>query len=80
MRDSRLKVVAIALGMLVLVLAGGWLYLRSSLPKTSGAVSLAGLDGQVEIVRDADGVPHIFASTDNDAFFALGYEIGRAHV
>ena len=73
MRDSRLKVVAIALGMLVLVLAGGWLYLRSSLPKTSGAVSLAGLDGQVEIVRDADGVPHIFASTDNDAFFALGY-------
>ncbi len=73
MRDSRLKVVAIMLGILVFVLAGGWLYLRSSLPKTSGAVSLAGLDGQVEIVRDADGVPHIFASTDNDAFFALGY-------
>ena len=46
MRDSRLKVVAIALSMLVLVLAGGWLYLRSSLPNNSGAVSLAGLDGR----------------------------------
>jgi len=65
--------VPLLLGLLALVLAGVFLYLRSSLPKTSGTVSLAGLHGQVEIVRDVDGVPHIFASTDSDAFFALGY-------
>ncbi len=58
---------------IVLLLIGGFLYLRSSLPKTRGTVTLAGLNGQVEIVRDADGVPHIFAATDHDAYFALGY-------
>jgi penicillin amidase len=31
------------------------------------------LDGQVEIVRDRWGVPHIFATNDRDAFLALGY-------
>ena len=34
---------------------------------------MAGLTEAVEIVRDADGVPHIFAETDADAFFGLGY-------
>ena len=73
MANSRWKVVPLLLGLLVLVVAGIFLYLRSSLPKTSGTVSIAGLHGQVEIVRDVDGVPHIFASTDSAAFFALGY-------
>ncbi|MFQ5577582.1 MAG: penicillin acylase family protein [Anaerolineae bacterium] len=59
--------------LIALVLIAGFVYLRSSLPKTQGAIRLAGLDGQVEIVRDAGGVPHIFAATDHDAFFAMGY-------
>ncbi|RME62871.1 MAG: penicillin acylase family protein, partial [Caldilineae bacterium] len=58
---------------LVIVIAGGWFYLRTSLPRTSGTVQVSGLDGPVDIVRDADGVPHIFATTDRDAVFALGY-------
>ncbi len=69
-------IVRIFIGLvLILVVAGllAFAYLRSSLPKTSGTVKLAGLDGQLEIVRDKDGVPHIFAATDHDAFFALGY-------
>ncbi len=45
----------------------------STLPKTSGEVSLAGLAGEVEIFRDENGVPHIFADTANDAYFGLGY-------
>jgi penicillin amidase len=49
--------------LLVVVILGGWLYLRTSLPKTSGSVQLSGLDGPVEVVRDKDGVPHIFAGT-----------------
>ncbi len=59
--------------LLLVVILGGWLYLRTSLPKTSGSIQLSGLDGPVEVVRDEDGVPHIFASTDHDAIFALGY-------
>jgi len=27
---------------------------------------------QVEIIRDSSNIPHIFASKDEDAFFALG--------
>ncbi len=49
------------------------LWLRGSLPTTAGTVELAGLTGKVDIIRDADGVPHIFADTDADALFALGY-------
>lgn len=32
-----------------------------------------GLGGDVEIVFDRDGLPHIFASSEEDAFYAVGY-------
>src|SRR2546425_13143330 len=34
---------------------------------------LPGLDGDVTVLRDTWGVPHIFATTDHDLFFALGF-------
>ena len=34
---------------------------------------LRGLDGPVEIMRDRFGVPHCWAPTEHDAFFAQGY-------
>src|SRR5262249_15832536 len=34
---------------------------------------VAGVSAPVDIVRDADAVPHIFASTKRDALFGLGY-------
>jgi penicillin G amidase len=55
-------------------LAGGaYLYLRQSLPKTDGEVAVAGLSDRVEILRDGYGVPHIFATSVEDAHFALGF-------
>ena len=36
-------------------------------------LTLAGLAGTVTILRDTYGVPHIFATTNHDLFFALGY-------
>ncbi len=57
----------------LLITLGGYLFLRRSLPQTSGTIQVAGLDGPVEITRDADGVPHIVATTDHDAYFAMGY-------
>ena len=68
-----LRILLVVILLVLVVLTGGYFYLRRSLPTTSGTVTLNGLDGQVEIVRDADGVPHIFATTDHDAFFAQGY-------
>src|ERR1700693_584781 len=37
------------------------------------AIRIPGLDQQVEILRDRWGVPHIYASTTHDLFFAQGY-------
>ncbi len=34
---------------------------------------LPGLDGQIQIIRDNMGVPHIFASTEHDLYLACGY-------
>jgi len=44
-----------------------------SLPRFSGTHRMAGIDARVEIVRDAHGIPRIFAKTPHDAWFALGY-------
>jgi penicillin amidase len=55
------------------LLACGYLYLRQSLPKTSGEVRLAGLARGVDVLRDRYGIPHVFAGSPQDAVFALGY-------
>ncbi|MCB0044214.1 MAG: penicillin acylase family protein [Caldilineaceae bacterium] len=63
----------VLLAALIIGLAGGYFYLRTSLPKTTGTVQIARLEQPVEIIRDEYGVPHIFAATDHDAVMALGY-------
>jgi penicillin G amidase len=46
---------------------------RRSFPQVDGEIQLAGLDGEVNIYRDGYGVPHIYASSLHDLFFAQGY-------
>ena len=46
---------------------------RRRLPKIEGSLSLPGLDAPVEIIRDRWGVPHIYAATPHDLFFAQGF-------
>ena len=58
---------------MVVLLAGGYLYLRQSLPQTAGEIRLAGLRAPAEILRDRYGIPHIFAASPEDASFALGF-------
>ena len=55
------------------VAAGGYLWLRSSLPQTDGTLAVPGLSAAVTITRDAHGIPTIKAQTDADAAFALGF-------
>jgi len=55
------------------VIVAGFFWLRTSLPKTDGVVEVEGLSRSVEIIRDGNGIPHIFAANDRDAAFALGY-------
>ena len=67
------RIAALALVSLLLLLAGlFFLYRSASLPRMSGALRMAGLQATVDIVRDAEGVPHIYAKSAHDAYFALG--------
>jgi len=52
---------------------GGYLWLRTSLPQTTGELVLRGFAAPVEIMRDGNGVPHIFAKNAADAYRALGF-------
>ena len=79
-------VLARGLGLLVILAvilgAAGAFYFKSylpgtvapkSFPQTNGEIQLAGLNGPVDIYRDRMGIPHIYATTPHDLFFAQGY-------
>ncbi|MHA1108270.1 MAG: penicillin acylase family protein, partial [Alphaproteobacteria bacterium] len=60
--------------LVVLVAIGGfYLWLRTSLPTTDGAVRVNGISGDVTIARDDHGIPRIKAATEEDAYFGLGF-------
>jgi penicillin G amidase len=50
-----------------------WAYLDASLPKIDGEVTVPGVAAPVEILRDAEGVPHLYARSEHDGWFAMGY-------
>ncbi|MFL6288387.1 MAG: penicillin acylase family protein [Actinomycetes bacterium] len=76
-RRKWLETLVVVVGVLALLaivatVAAGWLVQRS-FPQTTGEVSLPGLDGPVEVLRDDLGVPTIEATTSHDLFYAQGY-------
>jgi penicillin G amidase len=46
---------------------------RASLPDTSGSVELPGLTGDVTVMRDGSGIPHVFGDSLTDLARAQGY-------
>jgi len=60
-----------------LAIAAGVLWLRSAektaLPVLDGELQLSGLSAPVTVRRDAHGVPHIEAASQDDLFLAQGY-------
>jgi penicillin amidase len=65
-------VMAIVVVSIVLALLGTYTT-RRSFPQVEGDLKLPGLDAEVNIYRDEYGIPHIYASTLHDLFFAQGY-------
>ena len=47
--------------------------LRAALPPLDGTLRLPGLTAPVEVLRDPEGVPHIRAANQRDAFLAQGF-------
>ena len=66
----------IALTLAVVLAVAGvvmFFWFRTSLPRLDGSVTVAGIEKAVSIVRDGRGIPYIYAETESDAWFALGY-------
>ncbi len=47
--------------------------IRRPLPEYSGRVEVPGLGAEVQVVRDARGVPQIYADSADDLFYAQGF-------
>jgi penicillin G amidase len=50
---------------------------RQSLATIDGSLKVPGLKQPVDIIRDQQGIPHIFAQNDDDLFFAQGYVMAQ---
>src|ERR671923_1460294 len=68
-----IRFAVLAVGGPVLAAAALYLILRQTVPPLSGTLTLAGLASRVDIVRDREGIPHIFAGAVEDAYAALGF-------
>ena len=71
------RVLLVSLVTLVLVLAGltslAVVTVRASFPQTDGTVQATPLTGSVEVLRDKQGIPRIYADTPEDLFAAQGF-------
>ncbi|MGD8151187.1 penicillin acylase family protein [Ornithinimicrobium sp. Y1694] len=72
---QRVAVPVVAILVVVVVAAAviGVGVVRRAYPQTTGELSVPGLRGEVEIIRDERGIPHIYADTPEDLFRAQGY-------
>ena len=61
------------MALVLIVTALAYWRLRAPLPDVTGTIRIEGLREQVQVIRDIDRVPHIRASNEGDAYFALGY-------
>ncbi|MBK7965432.1 MAG: penicillin acylase family protein [Bacteroidetes bacterium] len=62
--------------LIVLILSGivvVLIYLASQKPHYNGSIKMPGLSNEVEVIYDYYGVPHIYAESETDAYFALGF-------
>jgi penicillin amidase len=73
MRRFVLRALAAIAALVAIAVIGTYVSMRRSLPTIDGTTSVTGISAPIDIVRDADAIPHIFAATKADALFGLGY-------
>lgn len=71
---KRMNTVGLIAGTAAGLIGAGYYFLfRRPLPKKKGALKITALSSPVDIYRDGWGVPHIYAKTHHDLFFAQGF-------
>ncbi|WP_370269085.1 penicillin acylase family protein [Nioella sp.] len=68
-----IRIVTAAIVLTVTGLFIAWWIFSRSIPDYEADWRVPGLTGEVEIVRSNANVPHIFASSDRDVFYGLGF-------
>ena len=58
---------------IVIALVLSYYLVTKSFPMYDGTVALQGIQAEVSIYRDDYGVPHVYAQSEDDAWFAVGY-------
>ncbi|MGH3372233.1 MAG: penicillin acylase family protein, partial [Nocardioidaceae bacterium] len=59
--------------LLVVVLVAAGTVVRRPLPDVDGAIEVPGLASEVSVVRDGNGIPHVYADNARDLFYAQGF-------
>ena len=76
MKTIRVVILSV-FGLLLLLVTAGFILVSvirgSGLPVYSGELILKGLESEVTVCRDERGMPHIYASGEQDLYFATGY-------
>ncbi|MEK7775703.1 MAG: penicillin acylase family protein [Candidatus Zixiibacteriota bacterium] len=77
MRESTRKIIFLLCVFAVAAIAGGtsWvaLTLRKSIPPVSGPYAMPGVESPIDITYDGMGIPQVWAKSDRDACFAVGW-------
>lgn len=71
-RAATYAVVSLVL-LLVALTATGVVLVRRPFPETSGELTLPGLEGEVEVIRDGHGIPQLYADSMDDLMRAQGF-------
>ncbi|MFI8878631.1 penicillin acylase family protein [Streptomyces sp. NPDC055243] len=75
-RRARLLVIVLVLAIVAGIGYGAYWSVstvRASFPQTKGTIKLDGLSGPVDVKRDGNGIPQIYAESDADLFIAQGF-------
>ncbi len=76
MKAIRRTLIAVLL-LLILLAAGTYFFVKSTLPDYEGQHQVRGISGRIEIFRDGFAVPHIFADHPDDLAFGMGYAMAQ---
>ena len=77
MKKILMRLLLAAALLVIVAVAAAYFTVRASLPQLDGNIEVAGLGGDVSIVRDAAGIPTISATSRHDLAFATGYAHGQ---
>ncbi len=66
-------ILLLILAIIVAIAVSFWIMLRVSVAPTEGEIEIAGIDNPIEITFDEMGIPQVWAKTERDGYFAVGW-------